>query len=86
MHYERNLIQQQIAQEQQINVQSVTQPAMGSYPIPSNIPIRPVVPSMMAGYPFNYPVMYRGHFPPGMIYPQMNPNSNVSQDTEEAKK
>jgi hypothetical protein len=91
MHYERNLIQQQINQENMKAAQSAN-PPHPSYPN-MMMPMRPMMPGgVMPGYPQGYPYpMYRWPYPgmaPGMMYPGgVNPNQNVNlSQTEESKK
>ncbi len=80
MHYERNLLQQQMNPEinkQNVNPQFVT-PSMG---------LRPMMPGAMPSYPQSYPYpMYRWPYP-GMMYPPMNLQANISHAfIEESKK
>jgi hypothetical protein len=88
MHYERNLIQQQINQENMKAAQSAN-PPNPNYPN-MMMPMRPMMPGgLMPGYPQGYPYqMYRWPYPgmaPGMMYPGgVNPNMNVQ--SEESKK
>lgn len=80
MHYERNLIQQQMNPE----VNKPIQPTVGQPNFPTPM-ARPMMPgAAMPNYPLGMPYPYRYMPYPGMIYPY-HP-SNIPIPKEEAKK